>query len=141
MTFRRFRQLVAVFLIFSVAACFGDVEPTLPDDAIQSHRGVWIGKSLHNTVGSVSVHRADGDALILIEANFSLSPIPGVVVALGRDGYRSGAVIGTLRRAQGRQVYLVPDGLRISDYNEIWLWDAANNRPIGLARLRGVGGA
>ena len=127
-----------MLLILAVTACLGNTEPVLPDDAVQSHRGIWIGKSLHDTVGSVSVHRADGEALILIEANFSLSPVPGAVVALGRDGYRSGAIVGALRRPQGRQVYRIPDGLRISDYNEIWIWDPATDRPIGVALLRGA---
>ncbi len=138
MTYRRFQGIIAALLFLSVAACVGDIEPVLPEDAIQSHRGVWIGKSLHDTIGTVSVHDADGDALVLIEANFSLSPVPGTMVALGRDGYVPRAVLGALRRPQGRQVYRVPENLRISDYNEIWLWDAINNRPLGLARLRGA---
>lgn len=139
MAFRRFNRGVAALVFLALSGCvFGDYEPSLPDDAVQSYRGVWIGKSLHPTVGAVSVHRADDDLLIMIEDNFQMPLVPGTIVALGRDGYSQGAVIGELRRATGRSLYLVPDKLRISDYNEIWLWDATGNRPLGVARLRGV---
>lgn len=138
MPVRRLQRLIAVVLVALTAACATDREPVMPDDAVQSHRGVWIGKNHHDTMGTVSVHQADDDVLIMIEENFSVPVVPGVVVALGRDGYRSDAVVGNLRRARGRQLFLVPDDLHLTDYNEIWLWDATHDKPVGLARLRGI---
>ena len=139
MPVRRLPQLLAALLLLATAGCaFFDFEPVLPDDAVQSHRGVWIGKSYQDTVGSVSVHRAEDDALILIEENFSIPRASNVIVALGRDGYQPAAVVGTLRRPVGRQVFRIPEELRNTGYNEIWLWDSMFNRPVGLARLRAI---
>jgi hypothetical protein len=131
---------MSILLVLAVAACGAAREPvtTLPDGAVQSHRGVWIGKSHHDTIGMVSVHRAGGSALILIEDNFYMSNVRGAVVALGRDGFERKAVVSELLRSRGRQVYRVPDGIRMTDFNEVWLWDSARDRPLGLARLRGI---
>lgn len=130
------RRAAAICLLLTAAACARSGEPSLPDDAVQSQRGIWIGKSQYETMGAVSVHRADDEALILIEDGFVMPPIPGTVIAFGRDGFIANAIVGTVRRPSGKSVYAVPGRLRPADYNELWLWDPRQNRPVGIARLR-----
>lgn len=131
---RRLHPLFAAALLLVAGAC-ALFEPSVPADAVQSHRGIWIGKSNIDTVGSVSVHRTGDGTLILIEDTFEMPPVGSVIVGLSRDGRRPEAGLGSLRRIRGRSIYRVPDDLRIEDFNEVWLWDTDLGRPVGVARL------
>lgn len=130
---------MVIFLAAAIAACQPKEPPetVVPQGAAPTHRGVLIGKSDHDTTGALSVYRTESADLIVFEGDFRMSPVAGTLVALGRDGVRPGAIVAKLLRQSGHQVYIVPTDLRSSGFNEIWLWDPAGDRPLGLARLRG----
>lgn len=132
----RLRLLPCVLLLMLAAACASKPgEPGVPEGAIVTYRAVFIGESNHDTVGTISVYQSEDEAVVVFERNFTAAPLPEAEVALGRDGYVPGTSLGPLRRPQGRQVYVIPERLRIDGYNEVWIWDRVQDRPIGLARL------
>ena len=45
------------------------------------------------------------------------------------------AKIGKLVRNAGRQSYLVPPGIKLRRFNEVWLWHEKSGKPLGLGRL------
>lgn len=133
-----FSRFLAIGLLAIVAACAtnsnqGNVP--IPDGAKMTHRAVLIGKSNHDTVGTISLYQSDEPIVIVFEPNFSIDPSATTVLALGKDGYRADTIFATLHRHRGRQSYAVPKKLRLNGYNEIWLWSVSSNAPIGLARL------
>lgn len=139
MAYRMLLRWFAVMgLLVAVAHCAplqrqGDV--AIPDDARLTHRAVFIGESNHDTVGTVSVYRSGKPAYLVFEPNFRMTRAPGTVIAFGLDGYQPETVIGELVRMRGRQSYALPTDLRVRDFNEVWLWDAKADKPLGLARL------
>ncbi|MEO1493164.1 MAG: DM13 domain-containing protein [Pseudomonadota bacterium] len=132
------RRMAALGAVLLVAACATPPVPgeaEIPEDARVTHRAVWIGESNHDTIGTISLYQSDQYPVVVFEQNFEFRAAPGTVVSLGRDGYRRGTSLGTLLRNQGGQAYAVPENIDISYYNEVWLWDPAGDKPLGLARL------
>ena len=134
---RLLRGLACALLVAIVSACASPRpgEAEIPDGAKVTHRAVFIGKSLHDTVGTISIYQSDQPAVVVLEPNFSLSGPNDAVIALGRNGYRPDTGLGPLLRTAGRQAYAVPEHLPIEGYNEVWLWSRGRDIPLGLARL------
>ena len=138
--FRLAWLLSLVLAVLSACASEPQVpgEARVPRDARLSHRAVFIGKSDHDTVGTISLYQSRKYPVIVFEPNFQVNAAPGTVVALGADGYRADTVLGTLLRPNGRQAYAVPPGLDIRLFNEVWLWLPGAGEPVGIARLTPV---
>jgi hypothetical protein len=132
----RVRWLLPLVL-FWLAACapLRPGEARIPDGAWISHRAVLIGKSDHDTVGTVSLYQSEEYPVVVFEPNFRVAGAPDMVVALGTDGYLPGTALGALLRPSGRQAYAVPRGFDMRRYNEIWLWSRGADKPVGIARL------
>lgn len=136
------RWLLPVVL-FWLAACapLRPGEARIPDGAWISHRAVLIGKSDHDTVGTISLYQSEEYPVIVFEPNFRVTgasavpDMPDMVVALGTDGYRPDTALGALLRPSGRQAYAVPRAFDMHRYNEIWLWSPSADEPVGIARL------
>jgi len=132
-------RLFAVIALIALAACAPGSnvpEDGIPEGAQLTHRAVFIGKNNHLTEGTVSLYQAAEPAVLVFEPNFALPDVTGKpVIALGWNGYRSDAIVATLERMSGRQVYPLPKNLRRYRFNEIWLWNPQRNEPIGLALL------
>ena len=110
-------------------------EAEIPDGAQVTHRAVLIGESNHDAVGTISLYQAGNEGVLVFEPNFRLEAPKGAVIAFGNDGYKAKARIAALVRNAGRQSYLVPPGLAITRYNEVWLWHEQSAQPVGLGRL------
>jgi len=135
---RGWKVFAIIVLGCLLSACAPGIKPgeaSIPDGAVVTHRAVLIGESNHDTIGTISLYQSTQPPVVVFEPNFRLTPVPGTGVALGRDGYRPDTVLGALLRAYGRQVYAVPAHLEIKAYNEVWLWNPKENRPLGLGRL------
>jgi hypothetical protein len=132
----RVRWLLTLVLVW-LAACapMRPGEARIPDGAWISHRAVLIGKSDHDTVGTISLYQSKEYPVVVFEPNFRVSSVSDMVVALGTDGYRPDTALGALLRPSGRQAYAVPPGFDIRRYNEIWLWSPSADQPVGIARL------
>jgi hypothetical protein len=132
----RVRWLLTLVL-FSLAACapLRPGEARIPEGAWISHRAVLIGKSDHDTVGTISLYQSEEYPVLVFEPNFRVTGAPEVVVALGTDGYRPDTALGALLRPSGRQAYAVPRGFDMQRFNEVWLWNPSAGMAVGIARL------
>jgi hypothetical protein len=130
------RWLLPLVMVF-LAACapLRPGEARIPDDAWISHRAVLIGKSDHDTVGTISLYQSEEYPVVVFEPNFRVNGAPDMVVALGTDGYRPDTALGALLRPNGRQAYAVPRAFDMQRYNEVWLWSQSADEPVGIARL------
>lgn len=124
-------------VLFWIAACapLRPGEARIPDGAWISHRAVLIGKSDHDTVGTISLYQSEEYPVVVFEPNFRVTGASDMVVALGTDGYRPDTALGALLRPSGRQAYAVPPGFDMRRYNEVWLWSPSADMPVGIARL------
>ena len=127
--------LVLLLLSACASAPSRPGEARIPRDAWVSHRAVLIGKSDHDTVGTISLYQSREYPVIVFEPNFRVTAAPGIIVALGADGYRPDTALGSLLRPNGSQAYALPPGIDIRLVNEVWLWNPTADEPVGIARL------
>lgn len=127
--------LLLAIACLSACAPLRPGEARIPDGAWISHRAVLIGKSDHDTVGTISLYQSDDYPVVVFEPNFRIAGPGGALVALGTDGYRPDSALGALLRPSGRQAYAVPRSLDLRQFNEVWLWDPGAEEPVGIARL------
>lgn len=137
---RRFAAVTLIALAGLLGGCSGgggDDPNAVLDGSNPTHKAIFIGSNDHSTAGTISLYQSGKRPVLVFENNFRLPDPPsgGTVVALGQNGYRSNAIIGTLLKTNGRQIYMVPDNLRIGSYNEVWLWNPSTGSPVGIARL------
>lgn len=98
-------------------------------------RGTFEGKSNHVTTGHASIARLGKKWVVILEGDFTFDGAPDPHVALGSDGYRKDASLALLRSNAGEQVYVIPAGLDVADFNEIWIWCDKFTVPLGVAKL------
>lgn len=101
--------------------------------------GTFEGRSDHITTGTATVQRINGRWAIVLRDDFSFDGAPDPKVAFGSNGFQADAILAPLASNMGRQIYYVPAGLDVGDYNEVWLWCEQFNVPLGVARLRLTG--
>lgn len=133
-----FGRIVLILAGIVLSACVQAPRPgeaAIPDGARVTHRAVLIGESNHDAVGTISLYQTRETGVLVFEPNFRLQAPTVAVVAFGRDGYEANARVAQLARNAGRQSYLVPPRLKISGYNEVWIWHEKTGRPLGLGRL------
>lgn len=101
-------------------------------------RGTFTGKSNHITTGGVSVVKtAGGGAVVILDTDFSLDGAPDPRVGLGQSGaYVEATDMGALGSNTGLQVYVVPAGVEIADYDAVYIWCRQFSVPLGVAALR-----
>jgi hypothetical protein len=100
--------------------------------------GTFTGASKHVTTGGVSiVETKSGGAVVILDTNFSLDGAPGPRVGLGKDGkYDSASDLGVLTNKDGLQSYVVPAGVDVSKYNEVYIWCRKYSVPLGVAAIK-----
>ncbi len=130
-------RLIGMLALLVVSACASNKpgEAAIPSDAKVTHRAVLIGESNHDAVGTISLYQSSDTSVLVFEPNFRLNGPAAPTVAFGRDGYEASAKVANLVRNTGRQSYLVPPGLKVRRFNEVWLWHEKSGRPVGLGRL------
>ena len=103
-----------------------------------AYNGTFHGLSNHVTTGNVSIFKAEnGGSILLLGKDFSLDGAPDPSVGLGKDGkYDSKTNLGNMTKINGRQVYIIPDDLDWSAYNEVYIWCAKFTVPLGVAPLK-----
>ncbi|MEM1162074.1 MAG: DM13 domain-containing protein [Pseudomonadota bacterium] len=97
--------------------------------------GTFVGKSNHVTTGTASIGRIGSQWVVILQDNFTFDGAPDPHVALGADGYRKDASLALLQSNAGKQVYAIPAGLDVADFNEIWIWCDKFAIPLGVAKL------
>ncbi len=100
-------------------------------------RGSFEGfDRIHTGSGNVSVIQVGERHIIRFEDNFQVANGPDLVVGLGKDGvYQKESQIAKLKGNIGSQNYELPEGLDLSEYNEVWIWCRAFSVGFSKARL------
>lgn len=99
--------------------------------------GVFSGASDHVTAGGVSVIERDGDMILVLGADFSLDGAPDPKLGFGLNGKYDGASkVAHLKSKTGAQEYMIPEGVDVSQYNEIYVWCEKYSVPLGVAMLK-----
>ena len=99
--------------------------------------GTFTGENDHITTGGVSVvTTANGGAVVILDTDFSLDGAPAPSVGFGKDGeYVVASDLGTLEENTGLQVYVVPEGVDVADFNEVYIWCDDFSVSLGVASL------
>ena len=103
----------------------------------QAGTGTFVGKSNHVTEGAVTVTKnADGTATVTLHSNFWFDGAPDPRVGFGNNGkYKKGTDISLLKSNSGEQTYVVPAGIDVDDFNEVYIWCKRFAVPLGVAML------
>lgn len=117
-------------LVISITAL-----PVLAADTVAS--GTFTGASDHITTGGVEVIKnADGSHTIVLADDFSLDGAPDPRVGLGKDGFFDGNTdAGVLGALTGGQSFVVPAGVDVSEFNEVYIWCEKFSVPLGVAAI------
>lgn len=99
--------------------------------------GSFIGASNHITTGGVSIVKTQNGLAVKLESDFSLDGAPDPKIGFGVDGrYVDGTLIGVLASNTGEQLYPIPAGMDVSQFNEVYIWCEKFSVPLGVAELR-----
>lgn len=93
------------------------------------------GRSDHITTGGVSILKTGGQTLLILEAEFSLDGAPDPQIGFGKNGFDSDTIISKLRDDKGAQVYVIPDSIDVSEFNEVYIWCEKFDIPLGVAKF------
>ncbi|NKB50757.1 MAG: twin-arginine translocation pathway signal protein [Rhizobiaceae bacterium] len=101
-------------------------------------KGTFRGLNKHVTTGSVSILKTEnGGSVLILGPDFSLDGAPDPSVALGKNGkYDRAANLGNMTKINGHQVYMIPDDLDWSTYNEVYIWCEKFNVGLGVASIK-----
>ncbi|MEM9010298.1 MAG: DM13 domain-containing protein [Pseudomonadota bacterium] len=113
----------------------GALAQSIAADGTVTAVGTFTGDSDHITTGAVAVSLHEGQWLITLSDEFSLDGAPDPKVALGTPDYDPNSILGELQMLEGRQVYVLPAGLNIGNYDRVWIWCEEFNVPLGHADL------
>lgn len=92
--------------------------------------------AFHKGAGVVRLISVGGKNFIRFEDDFKVTNGPDLFVYFGKDGaYASEAKIAALKGNIGSQNYEVPEGMRVDEYNEVWIWCRAFSVPFAHAIL------
>lgn len=130
------RQAAALVLSAALAMALGADTEVAADQIAGS--GGFVGKSGHVASGGASMVRmASGRAVIILDDDFSLDGAPDPRVGLGVAGrYDPATDMGALRANTGLQVFVAPDGVDVSQYDEVYIWCRQFSVPLGVAALK-----
>ena len=122
----------AVFVTLVMAA------PNVANADTVAASGSFKGASDHVTKGGVSIVKtSNGGAVVILDSNFSLDGAPDPRVGLGKSGkYVAASDLGVLTKKDGLQVYVVPAGVNVDDFNEVYIWCKKFAVPLGVASVK-----
>ncbi|MEJ6390091.1 DM13 domain-containing protein [Gymnodinialimonas ulvae] len=120
----------------ATACLFASVATVASADTVTAS-GTFTGLSDHITTGGVSVvETSGGGAVVILDTDFSLDGAPDPSVGFGIDGeYVAASDLGELTSINGLQAFIVPDGLDLAEFNEIYIWCDEFSVPLGVAAL------
>lgn len=105
---------------------------------VQAHdveaKGTFSGANDHITTGQVEVVKTDTGWNIVLGADFSLDGAPEPSVGIGKDGELQ-LDLAPLESISGEQTYVLPASVKLSDFDEIFIWCREFNVSLGSAKL------
>lgn len=129
-------KLIKTIAAFTFAAFVGFAAiPAAAENTVAS--GTFTGASDHITTGGVEVIKNDdGSHTIVLAADFSLDGAPDPRVGLGKNGFYNGNTdAGVLGNLTGAQSFVIPAGVDVSEFNEVYIWCEKFSVPLGVAKL------
>ncbi len=100
-------------------------------------QGTFEGKGSHSAQGAAKLVKAGSKYFIRFEEDFHVTNGPDLYVYLGKnDHYEVSTKISSLKGNMGGQNYEVPENIKVSEYNEVWIWCRAFSVPFGKATLK-----
>ncbi len=96
--------------------------------------GTFSGANDHITTGQVEVVKTDAGWNIVLGDDFSLDGAPQPSVAIGKNGEFQ-LDIAPLESITGEQTYVLPASVKLSDFDEIFIWCGEFNVSLGSAKL------
>ncbi len=121
-------------ILFAAVTMIAAALPAAADSMVRV--GEFTGMSDHVTTGSVTVAKTDEGYVITLEDNFNFDGAPDPKVALGKDGtYDPSTLIRALDSNSGKQSYIVPAGIDVSLFNEVYIWCEKYSVGLGVAPL------
>ena len=128
----KFSKLSIPFILFAALA-FSASQASV-GEVLNS--GEFVGASDHITTGKVTVEKINSGYIVKLAADFSLDGAPDPSVGFGKDGeYDKNSNVGDLITITGAQTFLVPEGVDVSQFNEIYIWCDKFSVPLGVAAL------
>ena len=123
-------------IVFAAIAAFSVATPATAGDKIAAS-GSFVGASDHITTGGVTIVKTDeGGAIVILDKSFSLDGAPDPKVGFGKDGeYVAASDLGALTNKDGLQAYVVPAGINVDEFNEVYIWCEKFSVPLGVATL------
>lgn len=99
--------------------------------------GTFEGRVGHNAGGTATLLKINEKHYVRFESDFSVTNGPDLYVYLGKSGsYDPAAELAVLKGNIGSQNYEIPDSIKITDYNEVWVWCKQFSVPFGVASLK-----
>ena len=131
----------SIVIVGFMALLSGAVAGLLPGLALGGNEtltsGQFTGASGHITKGTVTIKADDEGKVAVLENNFNFDGAPDPKLGFGKDGtYDKSSKISHLRKNSGEQVYQLPVGIDLSNYNEFYVWCEKYNVPLGVAKLK-----
>ena len=131
-------RTIIPFAAAIVVAIFANMSPALAGGNKVSASGTFVGASDHITTGGVSVVTTKaGAAVVILDSDFSLDGAPDPRVGFGKDGtFVEASDLGALENKTGLQSYVVPAGVDVAEFNEVYIWCKEFSVPLGVAALK-----
>ncbi len=128
-------KAIAIGLMLTFGSLVG-VETAAADTG--AFKGTFRGLNKHVTTGGVSILKTEnGGSVLILGPDFSLDGAPDPSVALGKNGkYDRATNLGNMTKINGHQVYMIPDTLDWSTYNEVYIWCEKFNVGLGVASIK-----
>ncbi|MDO8470773.1 MAG: DM13 domain-containing protein [bacterium] len=102
-------------------------------------KGMFSGLAGHSAQGTAQLVRKGEEHYVRFESDFDVTNGPDLFVYLGKNGeYAPEAVLGSLKGTIGSQNYLIPLGIDVNQYDEVWVWCRAFSVPFGKAEIRPI---
>jgi len=99
--------------------------------------GSFVGVVGHEGGGTAQVLDIEGKNFVRFDDDFFVTNGPDLLVYLGRGNeYDPKARLGKLKGSKGAQNYAVPSGIKLKDYNSVWVFCRAFKVPFSHAQLR-----
>lgn len=123
------RTLTAALLAVTLA--------TAAAQAGQKSRGSFVGENNHTVSGGVAIVPHEGWFAVKLGPDFFLDGAPDPKVGFGQGGnYVKGTLIGALQSNTGAQLFPIPAGMDVSDFDTVFIWCEKFSVSLGKAALR-----
>jgi len=99
--------------------------------------GSFVGENNHVVTGGVSIVDHNGGKAVRLGPDFFLDGAPDPKVGFGQGGsYIDGTLIGKVGSNTGEQLFPIPAGMSVSDFDTVFIWCEKFSVSLGKAAIR-----